>query len=146
MYGFSIGQRFYLTRDGTRVCIVRVSDIFNKRVTFEGEPVGSFIAGIRKVRFPRCEACIPAGYDAIFSYAAFAQKEKKKMPFKTMSELRSRTNLAYSGTLKRREILIPDKDWQALIKIAKENDTAPSEIIRVLIRGLIEGGRSETTR
>lgn len=77
MHRFSIGQRFNLTRDGTRMCVVRVSDIFNKRITFEGEPIGSFIAGIRKVRYPRCEACIPADYDAIFSYEALAQKKGK---------------------------------------------------------------------
>lgn len=62
------------------------------------------------------------------------------MPFKTKSELRSRTDLAYRE-LERHEFLLPAHVWRDLKYYAEQNNTTAGEVVRNLLDEFLLAGR-----
>ena len=70
---FSEGQEYIITSDGISMGIARVVETDGSRVTFELSRKGRkvrFTEHILKVGWPLSESCVPAEYDAIYSYNA----------------------------------------------------------------------------
>ena len=70
---FAEGQEYRITSDCLFIGIAKVVEADGSRVTFEFSRKGRivrFTERIRKVGWPLSESCVPAKYDAIYSYNA----------------------------------------------------------------------------
>ena len=70
---FAEGQEYRITSDCLFIGIAKVVEADGSRVTFEFSRKGRivrFTERILKVGWPLSESCVPAEYDAIYSYNA----------------------------------------------------------------------------
>lgn len=73
---FAEGQKYRITSDGIPMGIARVVEADGSRVTFEftrNGRVARFTERILNVGWPLSESCVPAEYDAIYSYNAIKE-------------------------------------------------------------------------
>lgn len=60
------------------------------------------------------------------------------MEYRTKAELNSCKGDAYGGVLVHRSFKVPLRDWEALQAYAQDNGTTAGEVVRCLIRELLE--------
>lgn len=73
---FAEGQKYRISSSGLPMGIARVVEYDGSRVTFEFSRNGRivrFTERILKVGWPLSESCVPAEYDAIYSYNAIKE-------------------------------------------------------------------------
>ena len=70
---FAEGQEYRITSDSIFIGLAKVVEADGSRVTFEFSRKGRivrFTERVLKVGWPLSESCVPAEYDAIYSYNA----------------------------------------------------------------------------
>ena len=79
---FAEGQEYRISSNCIPIGIARVVEADGSRVTFEFSRKGRkvrFTERILKVGWPLSESCVPAEYDAIYSYNAIKTENKHEV-------------------------------------------------------------------
>ena len=79
---FAEGQEYWVSSNGLCMGIARVVKADGSRVTFELKRNGRivrFTERILKVGWPLSESCVPAEYDAIYSYKAIKNEKNHEV-------------------------------------------------------------------